>query len=59
VVQQLREARDVLRQQHTRPLLDIIEQQIEAVRGQALPSGLYTPVPPSTLPLPKLGIVLL
>lgn len=32
-------ARDRLRQQHARPLLDTIKQQIEAARGQALPAG--------------------
>lgn len=32
-------ARDGLRQQHARPLLDTIKQQIEAAREQALPAG--------------------
>jgi transposase len=32
-------ARDVLRQQQARPLLDTIKQQIEAAQSQALPSG--------------------
>ena len=32
-------ARDVLRQQQARPLLDTIKQEIEAARGQALPSS--------------------
>jgi len=31
--------RDGLRQQHARPLLDVIRQQIEAARGQALPAS--------------------
>jgi len=34
-----RAARDVFRQQHARPLLHTIKQQIEAARGQALPSS--------------------
>jgi transposase len=32
-------ARDALRQQQARPLLDTIQQAIEAARGQALPAG--------------------
>jgi transposase len=32
-------ARDVLRQQHARPLLNTIQQQIEAAQSQALPSS--------------------
>jgi transposase len=32
-------ARDVLRQQQARPLLDTIQQEIEAARGQALPAS--------------------
>jgi transposase len=32
-------ARDALRQQQSRPLLDTIKQEIEAARGQALPSS--------------------
>ena len=32
-------ARDILRQQQARPLLDTIKQQIEAARGQALPAS--------------------
>lgn len=34
-----RAARDAFRQQHTRPLLDTIKQQIETARGQTLPSS--------------------
>jgi hypothetical protein len=48
-------ARDALRQQQARPLLDGIKKEIEGARGQALQGGSFAPTP--VLPLSMLLVM--